>query len=78
MKINKYLAVAIILALIVFVFNFPMFSLCAAAYFIPSIIAFNKKHYAGIFYLNLFLGWTFLGWVGALVWAHSSPKQVEA
>lgn len=44
-------------------------------YFIPSMIAANKKHYAGVVVVNLFLGWTLLGWVGALAWAVSSPKN---
>jgi hypothetical protein len=38
-------------------------------YFIPSIIGRKKKNSKAIFLLNLFLGWTFIGWVGALVWA---------
>lgn len=43
--------------------------LTAALYFLPTIIACKKKNLVGIFLLNFFLGWTFLGWVGALVWA---------
>ena len=40
-------------------------------YFLPSLIAWVRYHHAhtAVFVLNLFLGWTFLGWVGALVWA---------
>ena len=40
-------------------------------YFTPTIIAVTKrhKHIGAIFLLNFFLGWSFLGWVGALVWA---------
>lgn len=40
-------------------------------YFIPSIIASQRKHQNGviIFLLNLFLGWTIIGWIGALVWS---------
>jgi hypothetical protein len=44
-------------------------------YFIPTFVALNKKYTAGIFITNFFLGWTLLGWVGALVWAVSSPKD---
>jgi len=42
-----------------------------AFYFIPTIIAFSRNHKnkIGIFLLNLLAGWTFLGWVGALVWS---------
>lgn len=50
-----------------------------ALYFLPTIIASwsPRHHNAGaIFVLNLFLGWTFIGWVVALVWActHSRPQ----
>jgi hypothetical protein len=40
-------------------------------YFIPTIMAFGKKkkNRVAIFLLNLFLGWTFLGWIGAVIWA---------
>jgi hypothetical protein len=42
-------------------------------YFIPSIIASNRHHKNkdAIIILNLLLGWTFLGWVVALVWAYT-------
>ena len=42
-----------------------------AGYFFPSIIAACRSHHntLAIFLLNLFLGWSVLGWVGALVWA---------
>jgi len=40
-------------------------------YFLPAIIAFSRKrkNSGAIFVLNLFLGWTFIGWVAALVWS---------
>ncbi|QEC46057.1 superinfection immunity protein [Pseudobacter ginsenosidimutans] len=42
-------------------------------YFLPTIIAATRHHQAtiGVFFLNLFLGWTFLGWIAALIWAFS-------
>jgi Superinfection immunity protein len=45
-------------------------------YFLPTIIAFNRnRHNKGaIFVLNLFLGWTVLGWVVSMVWAVSSSQ----
>ena len=45
-------------------------------YWIPTIVAFFSKHpsKAGIFALNLFFGWTFVGWVVSLVWALSSSQ----
>ena len=45
--------------------------LTAALYFLPSFIAFLRGHKNkfAIFLLNLFLGWTLLGWVGSLIWS---------
>jgi hypothetical protein len=42
-----------------------------ALYFLPSIIAHNKrkKNAASIFVINLFFGWSIVGWVIALAWA---------
>ena len=41
------------------------------------MIGYNKKHSAGIILLNLFLGWTFLGWLGSLIWACCDPVKEE-
>lgn len=40
-------------------------------YFIPTIVAFARNHAnaLAIFILNLFLGFTLVGWVIALIWA---------
>ena len=38
-------------------------------YFLPAIIGRGKHDATGIFLLNLFLGWTIIGWVIALIWA---------
>lgn len=45
-------------------------------YFIPSMVADcrNLKEKTQILILNLFLGWTIIGWVVALVWA-CKPKN---
>jgi Superinfection immunity protein len=47
-----------------------MLVLCVP-YFIPSIIAFYRKkaNRAAILAVNVLLGWTFVGWVVALIWA---------
>lgn len=48
-------------------------------YFLPTIVANTrkKKNYNAIMLVNIFLGWTFLGWVVALVWAttHDEDKK---
>jgi hypothetical protein len=42
-----------------------------AIYFLPAIVAHIRKHpqETAIGLLNIFLGWTLLGWVVALVWS---------
>src|SRR5271166_3176262 len=44
-------------------------------YFLPSFVASKKQNANAIFILNLFLGWTLLGWVAALVWALTSEEK---
>mgnify|MGYP001342097499 CR=1 FL=1 len=46
-------------------------------YFAPWIVALNRQHKntLAIFITNLFLGWTFLGWVAALIWACTSNTR---
>jgi hypothetical protein len=46
-------------------------------YFAPAIVASARKHHntLAIFVLNFFLGWTFLGWVVALVWAFTADRR---
>jgi len=45
--------------------------LCLLLYFLPAIISFKREHEYrwAIFAINLFVGWSFIGWVVALVWA---------
>ena len=40
-------------------------------YFLPFLIASLRQHknIIAIFLLNLALGWTFLGWIAALIWS---------
>ena len=50
-----------------------------AIYFLPTIIAMkrNKRNTNAICLLNLFLGWTFIGWVVALVWSAMAEDEQE-
>lgn len=53
-----------------------------AVYFLPSIVAVMRTHHQAfaIILLNLFLGWTFIGWVVAIVWAATATpgRQPQA
>lgn len=51
--------------------------LLIAAYLIPSIVAGARKHHASnaILIVNLFLGWTFVGWVVALAWSAGPVRK---
>jgi len=48
-------------------------------YFLPTLVAATRRHNntIAICVLNLFLGWTFLGWVASLVWACTSNVAKE-
>ena len=46
-----------------------VWGLVLAVYFLPAFVGHKKRAAAAIFVLNFFLGWTFVGWVVALVWA---------
>ncbi|MDP4206490.1 MAG: superinfection immunity protein [Bacteroidota bacterium] len=38
-------------------------------YFIPSIIGRRNRDRKAIFLVNLFLGWTGIGWIATFIWA---------
>ena len=48
-------------------------------YILPGIIANKRNHHnsGAIWCLTIFLGWTFLGWVIALVWAFTNPPTQQ-
>lgn len=49
-------------------------ALIIGLYFLPFLTATLRQHRntGSIFVINLFLGWTLIGWVGSLAWAMSS------
>src|SRR5262245_57764754 len=67
-RVLPYLVAAMGIGLLIAVLFVP--------YWIPTIVAFVRKHPSkgGVFALNLFFGWTFVGWVVSLVWALSSSQ----
>jgi len=48
-------------------------------YFLPTIIALLSgcDRTGSVFLMNLFLGWTFIGWVWAFIWAVSPNRQQQ-
>ncbi|RMH85224.1 superinfection immunity protein [Pseudomonas sp. AOB-7] len=46
-------------------------------YFTPWIIAAGRSHpnTVAIFVLNLFLGWSGIGWIAALIWSFTTPAK---
>ena len=59
-------------------FFFPFLGLPFLLYFLPSIIALarSKRDLLAIFLLNLFLGWSIIGWFVALIWAAKNDAPV--
>ena len=50
-----------------------------AIYFLPAWVAGSRNHHnqMAILALNFFLGWTFVGWVIALVWALTEVNKAQ-
>jgi hypothetical protein len=56
-------------------FHVPFFFCFLALYFLPALIAGGRHLHerTAITLLNLFLGWTFIGWIIAFIWAIAAP-----
>jgi hypothetical protein len=61
-------------------FFFPFFGFSFLMYFLPSVLALarNKRDTLAIFLLNLFLGWSVIGWFVALIWAAKTDVPMMA
>lgn len=57
-----------------------VFFVSLAVYFLPALVASTRLHPNSkpIMLLNVFLGWTLIGWVGALVWSVSKIDSQAA
>lgn len=62
------------------VMGFGSLVLMFVAYFLPWILALllGTKSNVGIFFLNLLLGWTMIGWVVAFIWAIAAERKSNA
>lgn len=49
-------------------------------YFLPAMIAYHRKHRnaGAITVLTMFLGWSLIGWVAALIWASTDNTKKDA
>lgn len=47
-------------------------------YMLPYILSRGKSFSSGLFWFNLLFGWSFIGWIIALVWAVSEDKSNPA
>jgi hypothetical protein len=55
------------------------FLVVLALYFLPSVVAAARRvtHQGSVVVLNLFLGWTFIGWVVALAMACRTSRALR-
>jgi predicted membrane protein len=44
-------------------------------YFLPAILARHRRDFNRILIINFIFGWTFLGWIVALIWAVGTEKE---
>jgi hypothetical protein len=53
-----------------------IFIACAIA-MVPTIVANRRRHHnaKAIFWTNLLLGWTGIGWIVSFIWAMTDPRQ---
>lgn len=72
------LGLLLILTLLIVCVSWLFISL--VLYFVPVIIAYIRKHnhLMAITILTIFVGWTFIGWLSALLWSLSSDIKDES
>lgn len=63
--------------LVAFIMVLVLASALLLGYFLPALVASARRHRntSAIFALNLFLGWTFIGWVVAIVWSFTDNTR---
>jgi len=52
-------------------------ALMIISYWLPTLLAFHWRHRnrTAILLVNLFLGWTVIGWVVSLIWACTGNRE---
>lgn len=58
--------------------SFALFAAGVVLYFLPTILAIHKKNPSAlwIFLVNVFFGWSVIGWILALIWAFDGYKVI--
>lgn len=58
-------------------FGLLLFAWMVAGYFIPSFVAWKRGHHQtmAIAALNVFAGWTIVGWIGSLIWSLTALRD---
>lgn len=77
MEILIFVLALLILGIVIGItINIFWLGFAAVLYFLPTIIAAYKKHPSilWIFLINLFFGWTFIGWLIPVLWAFDFDK----
>lgn len=69
--------IALIYLLVILYFCASWLFISLAIYFIPVIVAYIRKHnnLLAITIMTIFTGWTFFGWLAALLWALNSDTK---
>jgi cytochrome bd-type quinol oxidase subunit 2 len=59
--------------------GFLVLGVLALVYFMPTFVAVFRKHHnaAAIVILNILTGWSFVGWVAALVWSFTEIRTKD-
>jgi len=59
--------------------HWVMLAIILGGYFLPTLIAAVRKHKntVPIVLINLFAGWTVIGWFGSLIWACISKDKPQ-
>lgn len=60
-------------------FGFFIIAVLFLVHWIPTVIAFARGHHqkVAILALNFFLGWSGLGWIGALIWSLTAVQKPQ-
>jgi hypothetical protein len=61
------------------VVGFFVIAVTVALYFLPAIVAYKRNHHnrLAILMVDLLVGWSFIGWAIALIWACTAVKKTE-